>query len=335
VAAPVPGRGVQPTEPKARPAPVRPQRVEAEVASGGPDCPQCGTANPPGRRFCRRCGAELPAVAETRPDTREPAEGRAPWWRRLLRRRRRDGEAPSRSARAAYRRSLDLRYRVLRVVAVAAGLGVIAGGFGLVGVNPVSGARSLWDRFFPRDERVGELQAATDPPGAIVGEFAPGNAVDGDADTAWATTWLLAPDAPAAEACADDESTPGSTAEPAAGGDAAAPAPTAPTGGGEAALVIALPEATELSKISVQPGLASGDPDRALHWQPTRLELRFDDGTCTEIELADEAGFQDHRIDAPETSTVRVSVLDAARPRAPEGAGDLVAIGEIRLFAPK
>jgi hypothetical protein len=326
---------MQPTEPKARPAPVRPQRVDTQVAPGGPECPQCGTANPAGRRFCRRCGADLPTVAATRPDTPEPAEGREPWWRRLFRRRPREGEAPSRSARAAYRRSLDIRYRAMRVVAVVAGLGVIAGGLGLVGVNPVSGARSLWDRFFPRDERVGELQAATDPAGEVVGEFAPGNAVDGDADTAWATTWLLEPGAPAAEACADDGSSPGSAAQPSGGSDAAPPVPAGSTGGGEAALVIALPEATELSKISVQPGLAAGDPDRALQWQPTRLELRFDDGTCTEVELADEAGVQDHRIDAPETSTVRVSVLDAAEPRAPEGATDLVAIGEVRLFAPK
>ena len=332
---PTPGRGVQPTEPKARPAPVRPQRVEAEVAPGGPDCPQCGTANPPGRRFCRRCGADLPAVAASTPDTPELVEGREPWWRRLFRRRTRDGDTPTRSARAAYRRSLDLRYRLMRVVAVVAGVGVVAGGFGLVGLNPVSGARSLWDRFFPRDERVGELQAATDPAGVVESEFTPGNAVDGDAGTAWATTWLLEPDAPAAESCAEDESTTGPAAEGADGGDDVSPVASAPTGGGEAALVIALPEATELSKVSVQPGLAAGDPDRALHWQPTRLELRFDDGTCTEVDLADEAGFQDRRIDAPETSSVRVSVLDAAAPRAPEGASDLVAIGEVRVFAPK
>ncbi|MHC5905484.1 NADase-type glycan-binding domain-containing protein [Streptomyces sp. S6] len=38
----------------------------------GPPCPVCGTPNPPGRRFCRRCAAELTV-------TERPAP--LPWWR--------------------------------------------------------------------------------------------------------------------------------------------------------------------------------------------------------------------------------------------------------------
>ncbi|WP_245931252.1 zinc ribbon domain-containing protein [Actinokineospora auranticolor] len=48
---------VQPAKPVA-PRPER--RVEvAETAVEGPPCPSCGTANPPGRRFCRRCATPL------------------------------------------------------------------------------------------------------------------------------------------------------------------------------------------------------------------------------------------------------------------------------------
>ncbi|MEV6785631.1 zinc ribbon domain-containing protein [Streptomyces sp. NPDC051098] len=35
-------------------------------------CPACGTANQPGRRFCRRCAAELKPAAKPDP---------LPWWR--------------------------------------------------------------------------------------------------------------------------------------------------------------------------------------------------------------------------------------------------------------
>ncbi|MES4890704.1 zinc-ribbon domain-containing protein [Streptomyces sp. NPDC096012] len=53
-----------------------------EVA--GPPCPVCGTPNPPGRRFCRRCATPLNPVSA-------PAE--LPWWRTVwpLRRRVRAG----------------------------------------------------------------------------------------------------------------------------------------------------------------------------------------------------------------------------------------------------
>lgn len=49
---------------------VRPVPAEDEIT--GPPCPVCGTPNPPGRRFCRRCAAQLTA-------TERPAP--LPWWR--------------------------------------------------------------------------------------------------------------------------------------------------------------------------------------------------------------------------------------------------------------
>jgi hypothetical protein len=333
--APAPARGVQPAEPKARPAPARPQRAEAEVAPGGPTCPDCGAANPPGRRFCRRCGAGLPA--DTVPAAAAGVDvSRRSWWRRLVDRVRgrtgRDGDAegarPARSARAAYRRSLDARFRVLRVLAALAGLGLLAGGLGLVGLNPISGARGLWDRFFPRYERIGELRATIEPEGTIEADFPPGAAVDGDPTTAWATTWLLEPDAPTAAAC--------TSGDEAGGGDGAdgGGATDELQGGASAGLVVNLPQAAEVAKIEVQPGLEAGDPARAGQWRPTLLEVRFDDGTCEVVELDDAAGVQDHRLDGPQTTTLRLRVLDAAPPTDPAASRGLVAVGEVRVFAP-
>ncbi|WP_211222356.1 NADase-type glycan-binding domain-containing protein [Actinokineospora enzanensis] len=55
-------RPVQPARPVApRPA----KRVEiADTAVEGPPCPNCGTPNPPGRKFCRRCATPLTETAE-------------------------------------------------------------------------------------------------------------------------------------------------------------------------------------------------------------------------------------------------------------------------------
>jgi hypothetical protein len=305
---------------------VRPQRAEAEVAPGGPLCGQCGTANPPGRRFCRHCGAAVAAGGGPGVPEPMPSPGPAPWWRRVRRRSagagRGEGATPSRAARVAYRRTLDVRYRVMRALALVAGVGLLAGSLGLAGVNPIAGARGLWDRAFSRDRQVGELSAAADPAEVVQADFQPGFAVDGDSDTAWATPWIAEEGAPPAEACA---------APAASGTDGGAPG----TGGAQSALVVTLPEAAEVSKIEVQPGLAAGDPARATQRQPTLLELRFDDGSCTTVELADEAGFQEHRLDGPETATVRIAVLDSAQATDEAASQGLVAIGEVRIFTPR
>jgi zinc-ribbon domain len=323
-AAAEPSRGLQPAEAPPRPPPVRPQAAPAAIEPGGDLCPQCGTANAPGRRFCRRCGAVLdPAAVGS--EVVPAGEARPSLWRRMTGRGDRadrtrsaeaqddDGSTAGRAARAAYRRSLDVRYRVLRVFAVLAGVGLMAGAFGLVGLNPVSGARSLWDRFFPRYETIGELQAVAEPGEAVDADFPPGAAVDRDPATAWATPWEVDPAGDPPRACADE---PG-------------------TGGAESALLVTLPERTAVGKLSIQPNLPGDDANRAAFGSPTRVELRFDDGSCEDVELKAEAGFQDHRIDGPETTTVRIAVLDAAPPRDPALSQGQVAIGEVRLYRQK
>ncbi|MFI2200187.1 NADase-type glycan-binding domain-containing protein [Streptomyces sp. NPDC020192] len=63
---------VQPAKPVA-PRPVVRAVAGPEEVSGVP-CPVCGTPNPPGRRFCRRCASPLTPAAD-----RDPL----PWWRTI------------------------------------------------------------------------------------------------------------------------------------------------------------------------------------------------------------------------------------------------------------
>lgn len=76
VVAPAP---VQPGEaPRRRSAPPPPVDDRRAPLPGELVCPNCGSGNERGRRFCRSCGATLLAQAEA---------VRLPWWRRLFRRR--------------------------------------------------------------------------------------------------------------------------------------------------------------------------------------------------------------------------------------------------------
>ena len=80
-----------------RPGPVLPGRPEArrplpstpdDEVVVGPPCPACGVANPPGRRFCRRCATPLrPGVNEERVRARQRWRWRGDssrWLRRLV-----------------------------------------------------------------------------------------------------------------------------------------------------------------------------------------------------------------------------------------------------------
>ncbi|HYJ72605.1 MAG TPA: hypothetical protein VE265_09025, partial [Actinomycetota bacterium] len=192
-----------------------------------------------------------------------------------------------------------------------AGVALLAGSLGLAGYNPITGARGLWDRFFPRYEQVDELQAVVDPATAEDPELRGQSAVDGDPATEWAAVWQQPPDADPVEECLGVDS----------------------LGGADQALLIALPEPTKIKKVSLQGGLAEGDPDRAGQWSPTLVELTYDDGQCDQVSLEPEAGFQDQRLSGPETTTLRITILDAAPPKdlalAEE---DKIGLGEVRVY---
>ncbi|SFS98969.1 zinc ribbon domain-containing protein [Saccharopolyspora flava] len=75
---------VQPAEPVA-PRPEPTAQVE-EPEPEGPPCPSCGTANPPDRRFCRRCAHRLQPEepAAPRKQRRLSNTDRYKLWRRLV-----------------------------------------------------------------------------------------------------------------------------------------------------------------------------------------------------------------------------------------------------------
>ncbi|MDN0198348.1 zinc ribbon domain-containing protein [Streptomyces sp. S.PNR 29] len=89
-----------PEEPAVDPVPVRPAKpvaprpvvrpVEVPDEEAGVPCPACGTANPPDRRFCRRCATALHPAAKPAP---------LPWWRTVWPLRRRVRASSGRVAR--------------------------------------------------------------------------------------------------------------------------------------------------------------------------------------------------------------------------------------------
>ncbi|TWF95508.1 NADase-type glycan-binding domain-containing protein [Saccharopolyspora dendranthemae] len=85
VAQPEQPEAVQPAEPVA-PRPESTAPVE-EAVQDGPPCPSCGTANPPDRRFCRRCAHQLHPTGPATPrkqSRRLSNHDRHKLWRRLV-----------------------------------------------------------------------------------------------------------------------------------------------------------------------------------------------------------------------------------------------------------
>jgi hypothetical protein len=72
--------------------PVAPPRKAAtstatEASEDGPQCPNCGTVNRAGAKFCRQCGTSLTEAAATRPTARRRRAhrtGGSPWPRRIV-----------------------------------------------------------------------------------------------------------------------------------------------------------------------------------------------------------------------------------------------------------
>jgi len=298
-AAPGPGLGPTSSRPDRRPpetaVPRPPPPVPVPPAE--PPCTRCGTPNDPQRRFCRKCGNSL-RVAETRtlPRAREPKA--APWWRRL------GPSGASGPSRAAYRRSLPSRYRVARVVVALVLVGLVSALLVVAGRNPITWARARWADLRGTLTPVSDVTASADPGQAVLREYQPRWAVDNVLDRAWATTWR------------------------GGGSDSRACGPI--QGGGTATLRLALPDRTQLRAIEVAAGLPKDDPLRPLQWRPRMLELRFADGTCERVPLADRPEAQRVKIKLVTTDAVAVAVAAAYPPKS--GQGNRVAISEIRLL---
>ncbi|MDT0440384.1 zinc ribbon domain-containing protein, partial [Streptomyces doudnae] len=98
-APPAPIQPVRPARPVAPRPVVRPAGTPDEIT--GAPCPSCGTPNPPGRRFCRRCATPLDPAAQA---------PRLPWWRTVW---------PFRRRRVRASSGRGLRFLVILAVVVA------------------------------------------------------------------------------------------------------------------------------------------------------------------------------------------------------------------------
>ncbi|WP_157970435.1 hypothetical protein [Nakamurella deserti] len=226
-------------------------------------CPQCAAPAESGRRFCRRCGFQLvhPA-ADAAPPSAAP-DPRLPWWR----------WRPGGATRAAWRRSLPLRYRVRRWLFGVLGIGLLIGGLTLIGRDPVGWAADRWNDLRDVQVPVGDLTAVAVPAESADG---PGSAaVDRRLDTAWVTPW------PAGSAPATDCAAPRTDADPAAPG----------------ALLVGLGATREVRTVRIHPGPPSAD-QRATEPRPRRIQIGWADG-CVTVDVPDTA--------APVTTAVRIS----------------------------
>ncbi|MGY1640633.1 hypothetical protein ACI782_05795 [Geodermatophilus sp. SYSU D00703] len=275
--------------------PLETVREEQDVGpAAAPSCPRCGTARTPGRRFCTKCALEFdpptgPTVWAARPRRPEP------WWRRLLG----QGRSPrERAALRAYRRSLPLRFRVIRVLAVLLAAALVTGGVLAVRGDPLGWLQARWDDVQGNLEDVPVAEARLDPAVEAIPEFGPASAVDGDERSAWATRWT-----------GDNEATECGTPQTAAG------------------LLVTFDRVADVRELHVLPGLPEGDPVRGSQHRPSILEVRSAEGHCRTFPLADRGEVQVLELDPPmNTSSVRIDVV-AVHPA--EGDSDLVAISEV------
>jgi len=282
------GAEAEPTPTEPDPAPATLELPEARA------CPRCDTENPLERHFCRHCGLEFDPPRVSVPQAE--VTPRASWWRRLLGLHRSPTE---RAALRTYRRSLPLRYRLIRTGGILALVALLVVGFLLLRSDPVTWASDRWYDLRDTLEPV-RATAELDPPGPERPQFGPGLALDGAPGTAWGTSWI---EASGAGDCGTQRTSAG--------------------------LLLTFPDGpADLRRVRVLGGLPAEDDDRLLQWRPRVLELRFSDGTCQRVTLEDLGAPQDVDLEAPvSTTSLRVDVAEVFPRHA--GENDVVAISEL------
>jgi hypothetical protein len=307
-----------------RPVERQVDRVETPRGRGPGDvaCPVCGTDNSDRLRFCSHCGEPL-----TDQPPLEVVEPRLRWWQRIPGvGRRRGAGASGMDPAGLYRSGLTWRSRVFRVGA-AGGLCALA----FVAIHPTYRPRVIdaVKQVLP-GERYREVTAdsyalSTDPPEAEDEQRPAAHAADGHLNTSWATQWS-SPDDPGPSELSQGEYE----------------CPPEATGGGEAetaarvesALVIAVAEPTDVTRLRILPGRWADDPARESHLRPNLVEVRFVDpeGTarCDLVQLEDSGEEQLVAVTGEDARRVELRILSVH--------GDLetlpsreVALTEVRL----
>lgn len=147
------------------------QPARAEIA-----CPNCGTVNPPARRFCAHCGYSFVAEYGT-----DPGVDWSGWTPQAI-------AAHDREAKRAYRRSLPPLYRWRRVIIAVIAFALFVGLGALLRSNPVSLAKNAWYRLTDTYVTVAGVQVQTNPTTATAPGSNPQSLVDGSVQE-WTMSW--------------------------------------------------------------------------------------------------------------------------------------------------
>ena len=271
--------------------------VAAAAAEAGSPCPACGRVNPPGRRFCARCGHQLTSGAvPAAPTSPAPvaARGFQAWWARRF-------DNRDRAARREYRRSLPALYRWRRVLIGFGLIGGLVAGLAVAGRNPVGFVVDGYHDVRGTTVAVPVTDTAVEPPDATAAKSDPAALTD-RTEAAWAMRW---------EPTAEDAS----------------------CGGAPGTGVIVLSIApTRIRAISVQAGLLATNGRRPLQARPLALGVVLDGGPCQRLDLADLADEQKLELDSKvPVSEVRIGVDTAAPAR--EDGEPVLSITEITIRA--
>ncbi len=254
---------------------------------GGPRCHMCGQPVAGGRRFCR-CGASVAVHTQAPPAA--PLTAHVPWWRRpgeLLgggRDFRRAMRSANGGVRAAYDVTLSMRSRLVRASLLLGTLGIGVSQLGPWGGDLRAQVTDRVDRLLPRSYTALPVGGAlTDPATPVLSGYDVGFAVDGDLRRAWAARWQPP-------------------------GDTGAPCDRA---GGSPALLVTFRQPVSVDRLTVNAGLAEDSDERLRQARPRQLDVRFSDGTCAQVDLADVPTAQPVKVHAQLVTRARVVVVDA------------------------
>ena len=281
VSTPPPAPATPPPVVSQQPVAPRAPAVAAAAAEAGSPCPACGRINPPGRRFCARCGHQLASGAVPAAPTSPAlvaARGFRGWRSRRF-------DNRDRAARREYRRSLPALYRWRRVLIGFGLIGGLVAGLAVAGRNPVGFVVDRYHDVRGTTVAVPVTDTAVEPPDATVAKSDPAALTD-RTEAAWAMRW-----------------------EPTAEGASCGGAP------GTGVIVLSIAP-TRIRAISVQAGLLATNGRRPLQARPLVLGVLLDGGPCQRLELADAAEQQVLELDSRvPVSQVRIGVDAVAPPR--------------------
>ena len=291
------------TGPRTSPPPRAPSPGPSGV--GTARCASCGYLTGAERRFCR-CGATL--VARKQVTVAEPDRVTVPWYRRLGelsgggRDFRRAMRAANGGARVVYNLSWSVHTGLFRLSLLLAALGIGVSQLGPWGGNLRGELAARFNAALPHSYetvRVGTVQ--TDPAMRPTAGFELSFVTDGDAGRAWAAPW----------------NTPASQGRPCS------------RPGGAPALVMTFRKPTRIDRLAINAGVAADNNARTQQASPRRIDVALSDGSCQELDLADQPGTQQFGVHADGVTSARLVIVDVYPPRDRPTGEVLVGLSEV------